>query len=109
MSQKLHENPIISRLKVCDKPCDNKKKEENMREKIIERKFAQTVKSMGRICPKFTNPGFDGMPDRIVPMPCGKIGFVEVKRHGKKPQQRTDIAVALVITGIRIRQPCDCG
>ena len=55
-----------------------------MREREIERKLAQTVKSMGGICPKFTSPGFDGMPDRIMLIPGGKIGFVEVKRLGEK-------------------------
>jgi len=57
-----------------------------MRERALERKLVQAVKSMGGIAPKFVSPGFDGMPDRIVLLPGGKIGFVEVKRHGKKPR-----------------------
>jgi len=57
-----------------------------MREKIIERKFIQAVKATGGIAPKFVSPGFDGMPDRIVLLSGGKIGFVEVKRHGEKPR-----------------------
>ena len=40
---------------------------------------------MGGLASKFVSPGFDGMPDRIVLMPGGKIGFVEVKRKGKTP------------------------
>ena len=35
---------------------------------------------------KFTSPGFDGMPDRLVLLPGGKCGFVEVKAPGKKPR-----------------------
>ena len=53
-----------------------------MREKMIEQKLVTTVKRMGGIAPKFISPGFDGMPDRIVLLPPGKIGFVEVKAVG---------------------------
>lgn len=60
--------------------------EESMREKTIEQKLVKTVKSMGGICPKWVAPGFDGVPDRIVLLPRGKIGFVEVKAPGEKPR-----------------------
>lgn len=57
-----------------------------MREREIERKLVSAVKSSGGICPKFVSPGFDGMPDRVVLLPHGKFGFVEVKRSGEKPR-----------------------
>ena len=57
-----------------------------MREKTIERKLVQAVKAMGGIAPKFISPGFDGMPDRLVLLPGGRIAFVEVKRHGEQPR-----------------------
>lgn len=57
-----------------------------MREKIIEQKLIKAVKAMGGIAPKFTSPGFDGMPDRIVLLPGGHIAFVEVKSPGEKPR-----------------------
>lgn len=57
-----------------------------MREKTIEQKLTAAVKKHGGICPKFTSPGFDGMPDRIVLMPNGKMAFVEVKALGEKPR-----------------------
>ncbi len=57
-----------------------------MREKNIEQKFVKAVKSAGGIAPKLTCPGFDGMPDRLVLMPEGRIGFVEVKAPGKEPR-----------------------
>lgn len=57
-----------------------------MREKTLERKLVEAVKEMGGIAPKFVSPGFDGMPDRLVLLPFGRIGFVEVKRHGEKPR-----------------------
>ena len=57
-----------------------------MREKTIERKLTLMVKKQGGICPKFGSPEFDGMPDRIVLLPGGRIAFVEVKAPGKKPR-----------------------
>ena len=55
-----------------------------MQEKYIEQKLVATVKSMGGIAPKFVSPGIDGMPDRIVLLPMGRIAFVELKAPGKK-------------------------
>ena len=55
-------------------------------EKQIEQALVKAVKNMGGIAPKFVSPGYDGMPDRIVLMPDGHIGFVEVKAPGKKPR-----------------------
>ena len=57
-----------------------------MREKNIEQKLVKAVKSAGGIALKLTCPGFDGMPDRLVLMPEGRIGFVEVKAPGKEPR-----------------------
>lgn len=56
------------------------------KEKTIEQKLVKAVKSTGGICPKFVSPGFDGMPDRIVLLPNGKLAFVEVKASGEKPR-----------------------
>lgn len=55
-----------------------------MQEKYIEQKLVVAVKSMGGIAPKFVSPGIDGMPDRIVLLPMGRIAFVECKATGKK-------------------------
>ena len=52
-----------------------------MREKEIEKKLTQMVKKAGLV-----SPGFDGMPDRMVLLPNGRIGFVEVKALGEKPR-----------------------
>ena len=57
-----------------------------MREKAIEQKLSLMVKRRDGICPKFVSPGFDGVPDRIVLLPGGRIAFVEVKAPGKKPR-----------------------
>lgn len=57
-----------------------------MRENEIETKLVAAVKAVGGICWKFTSPGTAGVPDRIVLMPSGRIGFVEVKAPSKKPR-----------------------
>ena len=57
-----------------------------MREKIIEQHLVKAVKNSGGIAPKLVCPGFDGMPDRLVLLPGGKSGFVEVKAPGKEPR-----------------------
>lgn len=57
-----------------------------MREKLIEQRLIRAVKAAGGIAVKFVSPGYDGMPDRIVLLPGGKMAFVEVKAHGMKPR-----------------------
>jgi len=57
-----------------------------MLEKYIEKKLVEAVKRMGGIAAKFVSPGLDGMPDRLVLLPNGKITFVELKAPGKKPR-----------------------
>lgn len=54
-----------------------------MNEKIIERKLIKAAKNMGGLALKFISPGYDGVPDRIVLFPGGRIAFVEVKAPGK--------------------------
>ena len=54
-----------------------------MREKVIEKKLAEEVKRRGGLCEKW-NSGTSGWPDRIVLLPDGKFGFVEVKAPGEE-------------------------
>ena len=54
-----------------------------MREKTIETKLVQAVRAKGGLAPKFTSPGFDGVPDRLVLLPGGKVAFIELKAPGK--------------------------
>ena len=58
----------------------------DMREKVIEHALVMATRSKGGIAPKFTSPGFAGMPDRLVILPKGRIGFVELKAPGRKPR-----------------------
>lgn len=57
-----------------------------MREREIEQKLVRAVKDMGGLASKFVSPGLDGMPDRLVLLPGGHMGFIEVKAPGKKPR-----------------------
>lgn len=54
-----------------------------MREKTIETKLVQAVRAKGGLAPKFTSPGFDGVPDRLILLPGGKVAFIELKAPGK--------------------------
>lgn len=50
-----------------------------MLEKDIEKLFRDEIKKAGGKAYKFTSPGNDGVPDRIVMLPDGRIVFVELK------------------------------
>lgn len=56
---------------------------DSLREKEIEKRLVEAVRKAGGLAPKFTSPGWDGVPDRIVLLPSGRIGFVELKSPGK--------------------------
>ncbi len=55
-----------------------------MREKTVEQKLVAAVRQMGGIAPKFVSPGLDGVPDRLILLPGGKMGFVECKAPEKQ-------------------------
>ena len=58
----------------------------SLREREIEKKLVEAVRKTGGLALKFVSPGWSGAPDRIVLLPGGKAGFVEVKAPGKKPR-----------------------
>nr|DAO18330.1 MAG TPA: Nuclease [Caudoviricetes sp.] len=60
--------------------------EAGVREKTVEQKLVQAVRAKGGVCWKFTSPSTVGVPDRVVILPGGHIGFVEVKAPGEKPR-----------------------
>lgn len=49
-------------------------------ERDIEKSLTRAIGRMGGICMKWVCPGWNGVPDRIVFMPGGRIYFVELKR-----------------------------
>lgn len=68
-----------------------------MRESTIERKLKTDAKARGGVALKFVSPNFDGMPDRIVLLPGGHIGFVEVKAPGKEPRPKQRARLKLLM------------
>lgn len=56
-----------------------------MLERDIEQALVDTARLQGGWAPKWVSPGHDGVPDRMVLMPGGRIKFVELKAPGEKP------------------------
>lgn len=55
-----------------------------MREKIVEEHLVKAVRLTGGLAPKFVSPGFDGVPDRLLLLPNGRMAFAELKAPGKQ-------------------------
>lgn len=55
-------------------------------ESTVERHLREETKKRKGMALKFVSPGMNGVPDRIVLMPDGKMAFVELKAPGKKPR-----------------------
>lgn len=50
-----------------------------MLEKEVEKKLVSGIRKMGGRAYKWVSPGANGVPDRIVILPHGRIIFVELK------------------------------
>ena len=59
---------------------------ENVRESTVEKKAKEYAESQGGQFIKFMS-GMNGFPDRIVLFEGGCIGFLELKRPGKRPEK----------------------
>ena len=57
-----------------------------MKERQIEQKLVKAAIAQKGVAMKFISPGCIGVPDRIVLLPGGMLGFVEIKAPGKKPR-----------------------
>lgn len=62
------------------------RKDKRMLEKRIESAFVKATQKRGGLCLKFVSPSMAGVPDRIVLLPDGHMGFVEMKAPGKFPR-----------------------
>lgn len=80
-----------------------------MKESEIEKILVQNVKRIGGMAYKFVSPGNDGVPDRLVLLPGGRVIFAELKTESGKltDLQRMQIRrlhnldqAAIVIRGI---------
>ncbi|OCW59793.1 nuclease [Trueperella bernardiae] len=80
-----------------------------MRETTIEKALTQAVHAAGGLCLKFVSPGWAGAPDRLIILPGGHVGFIEVKAPGKHPrpiqQHRIHQLHALGATALIIDHP----
>lgn len=56
-----------------------------MREAKIEAYLRDEIKKLGGKAYKFVSPGNNGVPDRLICLPGGRIVFIELKSPGKKP------------------------
>lgn len=57
-----------------------------MLEKQLEKMFVKAVRDAGGQAIKITAPQWAGIPDRLILLPGGKHGFVELKAPGRKPR-----------------------
>ena len=74
-----------------------------MREKEIEKMLVNAVKIHGGLALKFVSPNFNGMPDRLILLPFGKIAFAEMKAPGRRPRLRQRAVIrALYRCGCRV-------
>ena len=71
-------------------------------ERNVEEYIIGKVKSMGGKCYKFVSPGNNGVPDRIVMLPPGRVYFVETKAAGQKPRP-SQLAVHREMESIGVR------
>jgi len=55
-----------------------------VREKTLEQKLKTAVGDIGGLALKFISPGLDGVPDRLILLPGGRMAFAEVKAPGKQ-------------------------
>lgn len=84
-----------------------------MRERDVEQYLVKQTKAAGGRAYKFVSPGNNGVPDRIVTLPGGRIAFAELKAPGKKPtalqinQQRFIASLGLPVTVIDNKEDVD--
>ena len=57
-----------------------------MREKDIEKQLQKRVKETGGMALKFNSSNVNGVPDRIILFPFGRMAFVELKAPGQRPR-----------------------
>ena len=55
----------------------------DIRERELELKLRKATADRGGLCLKFTSTNWAGAPDRLVVLPGGAMGFVEVKAPGQ--------------------------
>ena len=64
-----------------------------MKESELERILVEEVRKEGGRAYKWVSPGNDGVPDRIVFFPGGKVYFVELKAEGGRTSAQQKIQI----------------
>ena len=68
-----------------------------MRETDVEKHLCDRVKQdLHGLALKFVSPGCNGVPDRIVLVPMGRIWFVETKAPTKTPRKLQKYIIAII-------------
>lgn len=68
-----------------------------MLESDVEKHLCKRVKNeLHGLALKFVSPGFNGVPDRIILLPMGRIYFVETKAPGKKLRKLQEWVCGLI-------------
>ena len=57
-----------------------------MRESSVEKHLTRAVEARGGVALKFVSPGSAGVPDRLVLMPGGRCGLIELKAPSQRPR-----------------------
>jgi hypothetical protein len=57
----------------------------SIRERDIEKYLRDEIRRAGGRAYKFVSPGNNGVPDRVILLPGGRIVFAELKAPGKTP------------------------
>lgn len=58
---------------------------DQVRETTIESYLLDLVRRLGGLCIKLSAPSDAGWPDRLIVLPGGLVGVLELKRPGKTP------------------------
>ena len=88
-----------------------------MKEQHLEQALVKTVEALGGVCWKLVSPGTAGVPDRIVLLPDGHVGFVEVKapngkiraiqKHRLRQLQRLGFKAYVLNNPAKVEEVCD--
>ena len=66
-------------------------------EKAIEQYLTDSIKKLGGICLKYSNPGMVGFPDRVCLLPDGVTLWVELKSKGQQLRTMQRIRISQML------------
>lgn len=64
-----------------------------MREASIEKRLRKKIRKIGGEALKFTSPGMNGVPDRLVLLPGGRAIFIELKTINGKLSRIQEVRI----------------